>query len=127
MLIAWGIPDCMKFRKLRITWTVLWGIACVLLVELWVRSYWHQDLLTYVWRTESEGYGVKSNTGQLVVARYYLMNGQEEQEYQRGVHWHHESVETVQPMPTWIFADREYPWEAQVFAVSYWKVCLLTF
>ena len=29
----------MKFRKLRIAWSVGWGIACVLLVVLWVRSY----------------------------------------------------------------------------------------
>jgi len=28
----------MRFRKLRITWTVLCGIACVLLIVLWARS-----------------------------------------------------------------------------------------
>ena len=28
----------MRFRKLRITWTVFCGIACVLLIALWVRS-----------------------------------------------------------------------------------------
>src|SRR5262245_31344059 len=33
----------MKFRKLRIAWTVGWGIACLLLVALWVRSYWRFD------------------------------------------------------------------------------------
>src|SRR4051794_36442298 len=30
----------MKFRKLRIAWSVAWGVACVLLILLWVRSYW---------------------------------------------------------------------------------------
>jgi hypothetical protein len=30
----------MRFRKLRIAWSVFWGLACVLLVVLWVRSYW---------------------------------------------------------------------------------------
>jgi hypothetical protein len=30
-------------RYLRIGWTVLCGIACVLLVVLWVRSYWWSD------------------------------------------------------------------------------------
>jgi hypothetical protein len=30
----------MRFRKLRIAWSVLCGIACVLLIVLWVRSYW---------------------------------------------------------------------------------------
>jgi hypothetical protein len=30
----------MSNRKLRIAWPVAWGIACVLLIVLWVRSYW---------------------------------------------------------------------------------------
>ena len=30
----------MKFRKLRIAWSVVWGVAAVLLIALWVRSYW---------------------------------------------------------------------------------------
>src|SRR6476660_8286747 len=30
----------MRFRKLRIAWLVVCGIACVLLIALWVRSYW---------------------------------------------------------------------------------------
>jgi len=33
----------MKYRKLRIAWSVVWGIAAVLLVVLWVRSYWWSD------------------------------------------------------------------------------------
>ena len=33
----------MRFRKLRIAWSVVWGIACVLLIVLWVRSYWSVD------------------------------------------------------------------------------------
>jgi hypothetical protein len=32
----------MRFRKLRIAWSVFWGIACVLLIVLWVRSYSRQ-------------------------------------------------------------------------------------
>jgi len=30
----------MKYRKLRIVWSVVWGIAAVLLCVLWMRSYW---------------------------------------------------------------------------------------
>jgi hypothetical protein len=33
----------MKYRKLRIAWSVGWGLACVLLIVLWVRSYWRVD------------------------------------------------------------------------------------
>ena len=36
----------MRFRKLRIAWSVGWGIACVLLIVLWVRSYWWVDMLS---------------------------------------------------------------------------------
>jgi len=30
----------MRFRKLRIAWSVVCGIACALLIVLWVRSFW---------------------------------------------------------------------------------------
>src|SRR5262245_54729365 len=29
----------MKLRKLRIAWSVIWGVLCLLLIVLWVRSY----------------------------------------------------------------------------------------
>ena len=35
----------MRFRKLRIAWSVLCGIACVLLIVLWVRSYATGDFI----------------------------------------------------------------------------------
>jgi hypothetical protein len=33
-------------RALRITWTAVWGIAAVLLVTMWVRSYWWAEEVT---------------------------------------------------------------------------------
>ena len=33
----------MKYRKLRIAWSVGWGIIAVSLIGLWVRSYWVTD------------------------------------------------------------------------------------
>jgi hypothetical protein len=33
----------MRYRKLRIVWSVAWGIAAVLLIALWARSYWWCD------------------------------------------------------------------------------------
>jgi hypothetical protein len=35
----------MRFRKLRIAWSVLWGVVALLLCVLWVRSYWRIDVL----------------------------------------------------------------------------------
>src|SRR5689334_17632588 len=31
--------SCMKYRKLRMAWSVTWGVVAVLLCVLWVRSY----------------------------------------------------------------------------------------
>jgi len=35
----------MKYRKLRIAWSVTWGMVAVLLCVLWVRSYWFYELV----------------------------------------------------------------------------------
>jgi hypothetical protein len=36
-----------RFRKLRIAWSVGWGIFGLLLIVLWVRSYWRGDWLDH--------------------------------------------------------------------------------
>jgi hypothetical protein len=43
----------MKHRKLRIAWSVVWGVVAVLLCVLWVRSYWIQDSIG---RSDGKGY-----------------------------------------------------------------------
>ena len=35
----------MRFRKLRIAWSATWSVAFVLLIVLWVRSYWQINTL----------------------------------------------------------------------------------
>ena len=52
----------LRFRKLRITWSVVWGIACLLLIVLWVRSYFSFSVL---------GYG-----GQLPKCQLLIMKGE---------------------------------------------------
>jgi hypothetical protein len=37
----------MRFCKLRITWSAVCGIVCLLLIVLWVRSYWRHDILQF--------------------------------------------------------------------------------
>jgi hypothetical protein len=37
----------MRFRKLRIAWSVVWSVLAALLIVLWVRSYWWQDSVSY--------------------------------------------------------------------------------
>ena len=57
----------MKYRKLRIAWSIGWGIACVLLIVLWMRSYWKWDAVKYF----SVGHvqGVDSEDGVLALFR----------------------------------------------------------
>ena len=43
----------MKHRKLRIAWSVAWGIGVVLLITLWVRTIHRQDKVA-VWITHSK-------------------------------------------------------------------------
>jgi hypothetical protein len=57
----------MRFRKLRIAWSVFCGVACVLLIVLWVRSCWWTDL---VFRSDARGVTtLGSNGGALYLNR----------------------------------------------------------
>jgi hypothetical protein len=49
----------MRFRKLRIAWSVAWGVVAVLLCALWARSYWQSSLILY---EKPTGYYQLSNT-----------------------------------------------------------------
>jgi hypothetical protein len=54
----------MGFRKLRVAWSVAWGIAAVLLVVLWVRSCWWHEQASY--STLSKTYfSIRSDNGYL--------------------------------------------------------------
>src|SRR4051794_17100143 len=54
----------MKYRKLRIAWSVAWGVAAVLLCVLWVRSYYYEDWLVGG-LTRSQSFNVVSTNSQL--------------------------------------------------------------
>jgi hypothetical protein len=53
----------MRYRKLRIAWSVFWGLACVLLIVLWVRSYFRVEFL--LWQPTKTSFDVQSNSGKL--------------------------------------------------------------
>ena len=83
----------MRYRKLRIAWSVGCGIACVLLIALWVRSYryregWIQEpsgglrvlsQLGVCYFRGSEGYSAKWFSDAIATRRqpimYYLPSG----------------------------------------------------
>ena len=44
----------MKYRKLRIAWSVGWGILCLLLIVPWARSqHWHDQIRIDISKTKS--------------------------------------------------------------------------
>ena len=56
-----------SLRYLRIIWTAFCGIACVLLIVLWVRSYWKTGSLNYF--SEARIRGIYSSYG--VIRLFY--------------------------------------------------------
>jgi hypothetical protein len=55
----------MRYRKLRIAWTVFCGIACALMIVLWIRSYWWMDSLTFkspAWQSGMQMNSIQSTT-----------------------------------------------------------------
>ena len=52
----------MKYRKLQIAFSALCGIVCLLLIELWVRSYWRYESV-YCFFNNSQGIWLQSLDG----------------------------------------------------------------
>jgi hypothetical protein len=103
----------MRFRKLRIAWSVVFGLACVLLIALCVRSYRYSDYLS---RNNESGriFGFGSNYGAIVLSRSdwsdtgvpYKSHGWE---YRRGsvyelskFHWEWDGGEGMIRIPIWL-------------------------
>jgi ABC-type maltose transport system permease subunit len=56
----------MRFRKLRIVWSIGCGIICLLLIVLWVRSYWLEDI--FIAQQSSQSYaGIDSSNARIIV------------------------------------------------------------
>jgi hypothetical protein len=55
----------MRFRKLRIAWSVAFGIAAIALCALWARSYWRHDIV--VWTSNVVSFALQSDQGKLIV------------------------------------------------------------
>jgi hypothetical protein len=56
----------MRFRKLRIAWTVGWGLVAVLLIVLWERSYWRLQIFER--RVGSQAVQISSVKGRIAIA-----------------------------------------------------------
>jgi hypothetical protein len=63
----------MKYRNLRIAWTVGCGILCLLLIVLWVRSYLVYDRVVVYYPSGLEWFIAYSNKGVYIVSSYGLL------------------------------------------------------
>lgn len=61
----------MRYRKLRIAWTMVWGFVALLLCVLWARSYWHNELC-YWTATNRTHTSLGSNSGVMYFSRNKL-------------------------------------------------------
>src|SRR6476661_8610341 len=59
----------MKYRKLRIAWSVVWGLLAAMLCALWIRSYWQLDYINKCDRS-SVTTTVGSQWGVIYIARF---------------------------------------------------------
>src|SRR6476660_645069 len=73
----------MRFRKPRIVWSVFWGVAAVLLIVLWVRSYWIQYIVR-VPVTSERSVAASSEVGHLWFA-YQRFSNTDCIEFDRGI------------------------------------------
>jgi hypothetical protein len=63
-----------RFRKLRIAFSITCGIACLLLIGLWVRSYSHADDLV-VTLTKTHQAEIQSVSGRCIAFIAYAPSG----------------------------------------------------
>jgi len=73
----------MRFRNLRIAWSVGWGIAVALLIAMWVRSYSYRDQLYK--DSATHRYGCVSDDGCINLLRHPLLPGAARKGWRRGV------------------------------------------
>ncbi len=61
----------MTYHKLRIAWSVFWGLACVLLIFLWVRSHFYWEQLNFG-ITSAHVLVSNSEDGEFVFSCYHI-------------------------------------------------------
>jgi hypothetical protein len=115
----------MRFRKLRIAWSVGCGIACVLLIVWWMRSYWYREGWIYespgrhqvlsqlgvCYFGRSGGYSTKWFSDAVATRRqpimYYLANGGISRDSVAVPYWFSFLIAGALTTAPWIF---QIPW-----------------
>jgi hypothetical protein len=97
----------MKYRKLRIAWSVVCGILCLLLIVLWVSSYFY---VAGVWRVAQGGRAtvLMSESGCLVLMRYVTVRGTPRTNWQLWGHTHAEAESAPPTLQPFNFQTRRF-------------------
>src|SRR5207253_9360580 len=99
----------MRFRKLRIVWSVVWGVVAVLLIVLWVRSYQVADYVARVGATTFTG--IWSDSG--LVALFHGKENHSQAYWSLG-------HKAPQEFSAFDFANNPGAWRA--LAIPYWSL-----
>jgi hypothetical protein len=99
----------MRFRKLRIAWSVAWGILCLLLIALWVRSYWWCDIAEVAFN-KSSVFSVMSKSGDFRCSKYSTSKAE----------WRMRSIDmgVIQSRLGW--NPTGFYWRGDLVQVPYW-------
>jgi hypothetical protein len=109
----------MKYRKRRIAWSVAWGIFCLLLIALWVRSYYGRigfEILV----TNSYRYEVHSLDGKVLGVRWVRMYAGKEFVFPRSEAMYDELNNYVR------WGAGYYGFAPSVVVIPYWLLTSLT-
>lgn len=95
----------MRFRRRRLTWSVFLGVLCMIVISLWVRSYWYQDLVTYSFST-GHRVAIGSNRGNVyVIHRIWQPDGGQAVrygwQYGNGAAQEYHLMSDWTPLPPW--------------------------
>ena len=108
-------------RGLRIAWTVGWGIVCVLLIVLWMRSFRCGDVATLP-MLSSHAVGLVSFDGQLVISLSQIPNDLQGLTARFSTH----PPNTFEPVTTrWNIGSQATPYPAKFVAAPHWLASMV--
>jgi len=111
----------MKYRKLRIAWSVGWGVVCLLLIAFWVRSYSRYDSV-----------GARVSSNRLVCANSYWGKLELVAVDTRAwpndpqFHWKSYAASSMPTIPTWYFGSTVFRQPGGMVSLRYWLLALTT-
>jgi hypothetical protein len=111
----------MKYRKLRIAWSVASGVLCLLLAALWVRSYSRYD---NVGLRISGNWIVCANSywGKLELVTLKTRAWRSDPQF----HWNSRAANWMPAIPTWYFGPTVFSGPGGMVSLRYWPLILIT-